>query len=200
MAGISGGAGEAHPTSAEFISLQAQVSAISVLAGAGGESAPTSAQYYSLIANQATKAVLKSSQVISVSALANVSGMGFSVGAGHYYAFTYKIIYQSASPSSGLGLTVTFPGMTNIAAQVNIPQGPNPGTAHLFSGTIGASGTRIQAISTPVSTQDFYAEVLGACKVSTSGTLQLQAAPEVSGAANQIVIREGTMGAIWPTD
>ena len=124
--------------------------------------------------------------------------MSFSVGAGNTYAFTYKVIYQSLSPASGLALDLTFPGMNTFGALVDIPQGPN-GTAMYFSGAIGSTATRIQAISTPVSTQHFLAIIDGACKVSTSGTLALRAAPEVSGAANQIVIKEGTMGAIWRT-
>jgi hypothetical protein len=146
----------------------------------------------------ANKGVVKGSQLISTSALANVSGMAFSVGAGNTYAFTYKVIYRSLAPASGLALSVTFPAMQRFAAQVNIPQGAT-GVSHLFSGAIIASGTRIQAISTPTSVDSYFATLDGVCKVSTTGTLQLQAAPEASGAASQIIIDEGTMGAIWRT-
>jgi hypothetical protein len=182
--------------SAAFSTLSVQHSSLSALESAlSVQVSALSAQMTSLMAN---KAVLKGSQLISVSAPASVSAMGFSVGAGNTYAFKYYIIYTSAAPASGLGLTVTFPGMTNFAATAEISSGVD-GTANIYSGSITTSGDRVQAVSCQTSTEQFYAELYGVCKVSTSGTLALQAFPEVSGAANQIVIKEGTAGAIWRT-
>jgi len=135
-------------------------------------------------------------QVFSASALANVSGMGFSVGAGNTYAFKYYIIYQVASTTTGMGFTTTFPGMVNFAANVEIPSGA-VGTAAKFMGQITASGTRIQSLSVQTAATNYYATVEGLCKVSTSGTLQLQAAIDASGTSVQGQIMSGTAGAIW---
>jgi hypothetical protein len=203
MAGISGGAGETHPTSAEFVSLQAQVSAISVAeaslsANYSALSVQVSALSAQMTSLMATKAVLKSSQIISVSALTNVSGMGFSVGAGNTYAFKYYIIYQTASTASGLGVSVSFPGMATFASTAEITSGAD-GVAAIWCGSITTTGDKVQAISVQTANTDFLALVTGVCKVSTSGTLQLQANTEVSGSANQVTIREGTAGAIWRT-
>jgi len=122
--------------------------------------------------------------------------MGLSVGAGNTYAFKYYIIYQVASTASGLGLTLTFPGMANFAAVAAINSGVE-GVANKWGGPIGASGTRIQAISCQTANTDFYATCEGICKVSTTGTLQLQAFPETSASATGIFIRSGTTGHIW---
>jgi len=135
-------------------------------------------------------------QVFSTSALTNVSGMGFSVGAGNTYAFKYYIIYQVASTTTGLGLTVTFPGMRLFAANVEIPSGA-VGTAYNFGGQITASGTRIQSLSVQTAATNYYATVEGMADVSTSGTLQLQAAIDASGTSVQGQIVSGTTGAIW---
>jgi hypothetical protein len=146
----------------------------------------------------ANKAMLQGSQLISVSAPASVSAMGFSVGAGNTYAFKYYVIYTCAAPASALGLTVTFPGMVNFAATAEIASGVD-GIGALYCGSITTSGDRVQALSVQTSTEQFYATLYGACKVSTSGTLALQAFPKTSGAATQDVIKEGTAGAIWRT-
>lgn len=191
-----------HSTlSALHSTLSAQHSALSTLVAGigGGEVTPTSAQFVSLQADQATKKVVLGSQIISVSALTDVSGMGFSVGAGNTYAFKYMIIYRGAAISSGLGLSVTFPGMTTFAATADIQSGAD-GASAWFSGSITSSGDRVQALSVQTSTLDYLAIVEGVFRVSTTGSLQLQANTELAGDSRQVNIKEGTMGAIWRTN
>lgn len=142
------------------------------------------------------KKLVGNAQIISISTPTDVSGMALSVSAGNSYQFKYYIIYQSASPASGLGLTITYPGMITIASVADIMSGPD-GTGSWFSGAITSSGDRVQAISCPTSATDYFATLEGACTVSTTGSIQLQAFPEVSGAANQILIQQGTVARIW---
>lgn len=121
--------------------------------------------------------------------------MNFSVGAGNTYQFTYYVIYQGASTTSGLGLGLTFPGMKTFACDVNINSGAE-GTASKWSGAITASSGRIQAISVQVANTNYYAKIEGIFVVSTTGSIALQANAEVSGAAFQILIMSGTTGRI----
>lgn len=168
--------------SALHSTLSVQVSAISVAA--------------SLRIGREAVAIVGNQQFFSISTPTNVSGMGLSVGLGNTYAFKYYVIYQASSTGSGLGLTVTFPGMKNFAATAMIDSGV-VGTAAHFGGAITASGTRIQAISCQTALTKFYATVEGIAVVSATGTLQLQAFPEVSGSAVGIFIDSGTTGHIW---
>lgn len=187
--------------SALHSTLSAQHSALSTLVAGigGGEVTPTSAQFVSLQQDQATKKVVLGSQIISVSALTDISGMGFSVGAGNTYAFKYLICYRGAAISSGLGISVTFPGMTTFAASADIQAGAD-GASAWFSGSITSSGDRVQALSVQTSTLDYLAIVEGVFMVSTTGSLQLQANSELNGDTRQVIIKEGTMGAVWRTN
>ena len=174
--------------------VAANLSALSVLESALSVQVSTlSAQMTSLVA---VKVVMLGDQTISVSALTNVSGQSFSVGANNTYCFKYMVIYRAASTNTGLGLSVTFPGMKTFAATAYITSGAT-GTANQFSGGITASGTKIQAVSCQTANTDFYAIVEGTFTVSTSGTLQLQADSGVGGTSAQVIIRGGTFGALW---
>jgi len=73
--------------------LSAQESTLSV------QVSTLSAQMTSLVAS---KIVMLGAQTISVSALTNVSGQAFSVGANNTYAFKFMVIYQAASTNTGL--------------------------------------------------------------------------------------------------
>ena len=174
--------------------VAANHSALSVLESAlSVQVSVLSAQMTSLVA---AKVVMLGDQTISVSALTNVSGQSFSVGANNTYCFKYMIVYQAASTATGLGLSVTFPGMKTFGATAYITSGAT-GTANQFSGAITASGTKIQALSCQTAATDFYAVLEGGFTVSTSGTLQLQANSGVGGTSAQVIIRRGTFGALW---
>lgn len=153
-----------------------------------------SAQMTSTIPN--TNKIVLGVQTISGSALANVSGMSFSVGANNTYQFKYFVIYQSASVVAGLSLAVTFPGMKTFAAAADIISGVD-GTGSWFSGGITTSGTKVVAISCQTANTDFYATIEGICQVSTTGTIQLQAAAEIAGTSAQVLIRPGTGLRVW---
>lgn len=187
-------AAQLSATSVQVTAVSAAVSVVAAgLSTLSIQVSTLSAQMTSLVAS---KIVMLGAQTISVSALTNVSGQAFSVGANNTYAFKYMIIYQAASTATGLGLSVTFPGMKTFAATAYITSGVT-GTANQFSGAITASGTKIQALSCQTAATDFYAVVEGTFQVSTSGTLQLQADSGVGGTSAQVIIRPGTFGMVW---
>jgi len=169
-----------HSTlSVQLSSLSAQVSTVSV--DGGGLRWRTS--------------VKAANQIISVSALTNVTSMNFSVGAGNTYAFKYYVIYQGASTTSGLGIGLTFPAMANFSITADVNSGAE-GVAAIWSGPITASGGRIQAISVQVGATNYYATVEGIMKISTTGSIALQANAEIAGNGLQITIMSGTTGQI----
>lgn len=187
-------AAQLSTTSLQVSAVSAAVSVVAAgLSTLSIQVSTLSAQMTSLVAS---KIVMLGAQTISVSALTNVSGQAFSVGANNTYAFKYMVIYQAASTATGLGLSVTFPGMKTFAATAYITSGAT-GTANTFSGPITASGTKIQALSCQTAATDFYAVVEGTFQVSTSGTLQLQADSGVGGTSAQVIIRPGTFGMVW---
>src|SRR5258706_1269124 len=187
-------AAQLSATSVQVTAVSAAVSVVAAgLSALSIQVSTLSAQMTSLVAS---KIVMLGAQTISVSALTNVSGQAFSVGANNTYAFKYMIIYQAASTATGLGVSVTFPGMKTFAATAYITSGAT-GTANTFSGPITASGTKIQALSCQTAATDFYAVIEGAFQVSTSGTLQLQADSGVGGTSAQVIIRPGTFGMVW---
>lgn len=187
-------AAQLSTTSLQVSAVSAAVSVVAAgLSTLSIQVSTLSAQMTSLVAS---KIVMLGAQTISVSALTNVSGQAFSVGANNTYAFKYMVIYQAASTATGLGLSVTFPGMKTFAATAYITSGAT-GTANTFSGPITASGTKIQALSCQTAATDFYAVVEGTFQVSTSGTLQLQADTGVGGTSAQVIIRPGTFGMVW---
>jgi hypothetical protein len=187
-------AAQLSTTSLQVSAVSAAVSVVAAgLSTLSIQVSTLSAQMTSLVAS---KIVMLGAQTISVSALTNVSGQAFSIGANNTYAFKYMVIYQAASTNTGLGLSVTFPGMKTFAATALINSGAT-GTANLFCGAITASGTKIQALSCQTANTDFYAVVEGTFQVSTSGTLQLQADSGVGGTSAQVIIRPGTFGMVW---
>lgn len=174
--------------SAQHSTLSTQQSALSL------QVTNLSAQMTSTTPN--TNKIMLGVQTISGSALANVSGMSFSVGANNTYQFKYFVIYQSASVVAGLSLAVTFPGMKTFAAAADIISGVD-GTGSWFSGGITTSGTKVVAISCQTANTNFYATVEGICQVSTTGTIQLQAAAEIAGTSAQILVQPGTGLRVW---
>jgi hypothetical protein len=195
-------AAQASTASVAATNASAAVSTLSLALSAEAALRNTLSSQVSTISAQMTSTtpnamkVVLGEQTVSGSALANVSGMSFSVGANNTYQFKYFIIYRSASVVAGLSLAVTFPGMKTFAAAADIISGVD-GTGSWFSGAITTSGTKVVAISCQTAATDFYATIEGICQVSTTGTVQLQAAAEIAGTSAQIIIRAGTGMRVW---
>lgn len=176
--------------------LSVQVSALSVTVSTVAAQVSNLSVAVSARAGREALVRVANAQVLSVSALANISAMALSVGAGNTYAFKYMVIYQVASVTTGLKLGLTFPGMTQFAATASFPSGAT-GTANAFTGPISATGGAVASLSVQAAATNYYATVEGICMVSTSGTLQLQGAIDASGNSVQGTIVSGTTGHIW---
>jgi len=143
-------------------------------------------------AGGATFAKLTADQPFTTTSLANVTGLAFAVTAGTLYRFSFDVIFRSAATTTGIGLGLTGPAVTSLAATARIPIGAD-GAGGELQGWLTSSGdavigTGVQAIGT-----DYLARLEGVVLPSANGTVQLQARSEI--AASQITVRNGSVAA-----
>lgn len=113
--------------------------------------------------------------------LANVTGLSFAVAATTCYEFRFLVLFQSAATTTGLKLGVTCPASpTAFAYGIRTPIAAD-GAGGEWQGWGTASGDAVTGTGVQAANTVYVAEVFGVLRTgATSGTLQLQAATEVS--------------------
>jgi hypothetical protein len=127
---------------------------------------------------------------ITATALANVTGLSFTVASGVVYRFDFAIVYRSAALTTGIRLGLTTPAFSNFAANVRIAGFAADGTDSVFEGPLTTSGDSVMSTATVAITTDHPAWIRGIIIPSAAGTVQLQAATEVASSA--ITLRTGS--------
>ena len=128
---------------------------------------------------------------IASAALANVTGMSFRVEAGLYYAFHWKVVYQSDTLTTGIQIALTHPGATIFAATGKTIVAVD-GVAAEYVGAMTASDDPVTSTDVVAVNTDYIFEVIGCIVPSAAGALQLRAAGEV--AAGTVKVRRGSVG------
>jgi hypothetical protein len=117
--------------------------------------------------------------------------LSFALTASVTYAFEFRIVFQSAATTTGIGLSVTFPAMTVFAAKALIPIAADAAAGE-WQGWITASddlviGTGVQAANT-----NYLAIISGQCTPSANGTLQARVRSEIN--ASTVTVKAGSCG------
>ena len=132
----------------------------------------------------------------TVTTLADITGLNFSVTAGVYYRFRFMIMYRAAATTTGLKVSVTIPAATQFSAVADCPVSTAAdGTANIFRGKITTSDDAVTGTGTPSTTENHLVEIEGLLLPSANGTLQARYASEVSGSA--VTIKQGSCGLLW---
>ena len=142
--------------------------------------------------------ILQTPVSISSSTLADLSGFSFPLGVvGATYGFSFYIVYQAPNTGSSLGAALTTPGFASFAARFWGTAG-NAGTAGSFTGNIGASGVKVQSVSSQAININQVGILQGVITVSTSGILQLRVSNALNGATtSNLTILRGSAGWVW---
>jgi hypothetical protein len=137
------------------------------------------------------------SQVISASALTNISGLSATVSAGVTYRLQAMVLVdRGVASETKYGLT--FPAMTRVRGKVftplaNVQGQPTVSTLgyHVgFEGDSASGSVLISIISTAAALVSTFVQYTAVMLVSTTGTVQLQAAGQADTAA--IAIQPGS--------
>jgi hypothetical protein len=130
--------------------------------------------------------------------LANVTGLAFSVTANTTYKFDFDVLFRATlngSTTCGLKVGLTFPAATIVSATAQIPVAAD-GTAAMFSGWITSSGDAVTGTGVQAKDVDYVAKVYGVIRPSADGTLQVQAAAELTSTIAGIVVRQNSAGTL----
>lgn len=128
-------------------------------------------------------------QSSSSTTLASVTDVSIPILSATSYNFTCRIIYSSASTTSGLAVAVAA-SAASITYSATIPQAAS-GTAGAFNGWATTSGGAITATGTPAITNNYLAIINGYVTTTTAASLVLQFARGGATVAN-ITIQPGT--------
>lgn len=137
----------------------------------------------------ATVIKLTADQAFSLVALTNVTNLSFAVTAGTLYRFRFDVIFRTAVTTTGIGLGLTYPAVTSMAAHARIPFAVD-GSDAVFEGEITTSGDSVLTTAVVAATTDYLAVIEGVILPSANGTVQLQARTEV--AASAATVRNGS--------
>lgn len=147
-------------------------------------------------------------QTISSNAtLGNVTDLVFPVLSGVMYRFNFLVMYQSNTATNGVRLGVTTPtfaaGSLAYAIDIFGRATPTAGTQPSATSGLGtyssfgaASGTAVASDAVGNTNTSYIARVEGIVVPNASGSIQLQAANEVS-TANGNIIKAGSHGVLW---
>ena len=141
---------------------------------------------------------LQSSQLTSSSnsTLTNISGLQFSVVAGHTYRIECHILYRSAAMSTGLALTLAATGAVGTLAARATMTNVTDGTSALFSGAVTSFGDVATSTAVIAPNVDYFAKIEGIFVCTTGGTIVPQFRSEINGSqvtvqiGSNIVVRE----------
>jgi len=134
---------------------------------------------------------------VTVTTLADVTGMVFPLRANKRYAFEFNLVFRSTDTTTGLKVALTTPASPTVfAANVRIPSAAD-GTGSVFCGTLKTSGDVVTSPSQEEANVDYIAEIRGRiANGANAGNLQLQWAAEV-GAAGTVTPKAGSSGRLW---
>lgn len=181
--GPSGPAGSAGPTGPTGVTGTTGPSGPSGPAGsagatgATGATGPTAASYIRLATDVAS---------VNTSVLANVASLAFLLASGTTYSYAFNVLWQTAAPTVGLRLGLTFPAVTIQSANVRIPIAADGAGAEM-QGWVTSSGDSITGTGAEASGTTYLAQIHGTIRPSANGTLQVQAAAGKSSTAGIVV-------------
>lgn len=159
--------------------------------GPAGPSGPTGAAggggtFVRLTADTATS---------TTTALANATGLSFSVSSGTTYGFEFYPIFRSGAATNGIKLGLTFPAVTIIAATAGIPIAAD-GAGGELQGWISSSGDSVIGTGVQTAAVDYRAEIRGTIRPSANGSLQVQFGCELSTTLG-VVVKQESYGVLW---
>jgi hypothetical protein len=123
----------------------------------------------------------------------NVTGLSFSVASGVNYRYHANIIYTSAAAATGLGLAVNGPSSPTLLASNALTATTATAGTFRHANTYDGNGCTTDAPSTGSAGNS--ASLEGVIRPSSSGTLQLRFATEVTSSA--VVIKAGSTLEWW---
>lgn len=130
----------------------------------------------------------------TVVALANTTGLSFSLTANTYYAFEFMVVFSSAATTTGLRVGFTCPAFTLMSCSVSIPTAAD-GASAMWHGWITTSGDSVVGSGVQAINTNYVAVLKGVILPSSNGTLQVQHATEIAGSG--VTIKRGTCGILY---
>lgn len=130
---------------------------------------------------------------VTATALADATGLSFSLTANHYYAFEFWIRFQSAATTTGAQFAINAPANTYLVYRVETSLtaaaagAPTMRTARAVN--IGTASASVDAANA-----DMLAIVKGIVRPTANGTLIVRQATEV--AASGITVKAGSCGTL----
>lgn len=134
-------------------------------------------------------------QAMNGIAVADVTGLKFTLVSGSYYRFSFFVVWQTATVSVGLRVALTHPGASIFAAVARIEGHGANGTDAEFQGRLTASGTEISSTAAQEANTNYIAEIIGFIKPNANGDLQVRVGNET--ATNNITVKDGSHGLLW---
>lgn len=124
----------------------------------------------------------------SSSAYTDMTGMVFPVTSGVLYKFRADIVFQSDTiPGGAIGLTITTPAVTRLAALVYGPTGTVDAVNQEMRGSISASAESVLITGTEAVDRDQLAIIEGIILPSASGNVQVRYRAEVDTSVMRVV-------------
>jgi len=111
--------------------------------------------------------------------LVNVTGLAVPLLSGKTYGFLAQILFRSATTTTGLKFGATFPAVTDVGINVDIPVAAD-GTAGTFHGWITSSGDSVIGTGVQAANTTYQGAVWGTIRPSANGTLQIQSGGEIT--------------------
>lgn len=130
----------------------------------------------------------------SGTSLVDVTGMSFSVTSGLYYHFVFTILFESDSPTGGMGIGLTYPATTIFSAHVYtsmlLSQGTLAASKEESTNYIGPSDTKVVSTAVAAAAQPYLVIFEGIIVPSADGTVQLRGSEELS--SSVVKFKQGT--------
>lgn len=138
-------------------------------------------------------------QTASVTALADVTDLAFSVAASTDYAFDFWIAYQTDATTTGIGLAINGPAsptLVSYTADISGFAGDSGNSTYHGMGT--ALDDAIVSGSVANAATIYVARLWGLLRNgATAGTLALRVRSEIGGSV--VTVHQGSWGRIWTT-
>ena len=170
--GPTGAAGAAGPTGPTGANGAAGPTGPTGTTGTIGPTGPTGAGIL-------TVTTTVDSPTTNTTALGNITGLALTLAANTTYQISACVGYTVPTTTIGVRIGLTFPASAFASLQVWIPTAAD-GTAMATGGIINSSGDSVVSATSPANTGDWVATVQGTIRPTAGGTLQVQAACEVS--------------------
>ncbi|MGH3080539.1 MAG: hypothetical protein ACRDNH_05315 [Gaiellaceae bacterium] len=121
-------------------------------------------------------------------ALANTTGLDFTLTANTSYTFEYFILFQSAAANTGMGLAVNGPAApTVVSYTIQTPQAADANNA-MFNGWGTYLDDPVQAASVQTANTTYVARINGVIRTGASGgTLLPRFRSELNGTAVRVM-------------